>query len=209
MQNLKTKNILKLHGNVQVIEYNSYYLFDGPGEEKAFIFYQGAKVEEEAYAKFLFKLADNGVDCFLIKMPFRFALFGINKANDILDNYSYDECFIGGHSLGGACASIFYSSNISNINGLILIESRVNTKLNTSSKVLSIIATEDGILNKKSYEESRNNILGDFVEVVVEGGNHSGFANYGEQRKDNKSTISKEEQQTKTIDAILEFLDIT
>ena len=77
-------------------------------------------------------------------------------------------------------------------------------KLSDDAKALSIVGSLDGVL--KSYEESKKYLPSGYKEVLIDGGNHSGFANYGEQNGDNKATISKEEQQEMTVDAIVEFV---
>lgn len=53
----------------------------------------------------------------------------------------------------------------------------------------------------------RDNI--DYTEniVVIEGGNHAQFGNYGEQKGDTPADISPQEQQSQTVDAIDEFID--
>ena len=45
-----------------------------------------------------------------------------------------------------------------------------------------------------------------FTEIIIEGGNHANVVNYGEQKGDNQATISKEEQQKKTVEAVAEFI---
>jgi len=97
------KKYLASTENVRVIENDSFYFFDGPGSTDALIFYQGAKVEVEAYAKFLNRISEKGVDTFLIKMPFNFAFFGAQKADEVINNYSYDNYYIAGHSLRRSC----------------------------------------------------------------------------------------------------------
>ena len=51
-------------GGVTVTQIDEGYWFDGPSEDKALIFYPGAKVEETAYAPMMKSLAEQGVDCF-------------------------------------------------------------------------------------------------------------------------------------------------
>jgi len=97
------KKYLASTENVRVIENDSFYFFDGPGSTGAIIFYQGAKVEAAAYAKLLYKISEKGVDTFLIKMPFNFAFFGAQKADEVINNYSYDNYYIAGHSLRRSC----------------------------------------------------------------------------------------------------------
>ena len=52
---------------------------------------------------------------------------------------------------------------------------------NTDLTVLSVYGSEDGVMNREKYEASRVNLPQNFTEIVLEGGNHSGFAVYGEQ----------------------------
>ena len=85
---------------------------DGTGNKEAIIFYPGAKVEYTAYLPLCVKLAEQGVDCFLVKMPFHLAIFGMNKAGNIMDNYSYDNWYLAGHSLGGAMAANYVADNV-------------------------------------------------------------------------------------------------
>ena len=43
--------------------------------------------------------------------------------------------------------------------------------------------------------------------VIIEGGNHAQYGNYGEQSGDPKATISDVEQQKITVEAIVEFIN--
>lgn len=86
-----------------------YKLRDGvtvfaPEEPSAgFIFYPGGKVEYTAYAPLLRACAERGVLCVLIRMPCNLAVFNINGANGIPDQFpDADHWYLGGHSLGGA-----------------------------------------------------------------------------------------------------------
>ena len=56
-------------------------------------------MEETAYAPMLYKLAEEGVDTFLLSMPFHIAIFGENKATTIMEQYAYDDYYLMGHSL--------------------------------------------------------------------------------------------------------------
>ena len=91
--------------SVNVMETQRGYLFDGPGRnEKSVVFYPGVKVEEVAYAPLMQMVAERGVDCFLLHMPFNLALFGRGAAAQLADQYEYDEWYLAGHSLGGVVA---------------------------------------------------------------------------------------------------------
>ena len=74
---------------VSVEKFDKGWFFDGAGEEKALIFYPGAKVATEAYAPLMYQLAESGIDCFLVDMPFHMAFFGMNRAEEIMQEYNY------------------------------------------------------------------------------------------------------------------------
>ena len=76
---------LKSDREVQVSEMENGFFFDGEGKKDLFIFYPGAKVEESAYAPLMRKIAEKGVDCYLVRMPLRFSLFAAGRAEDALD----------------------------------------------------------------------------------------------------------------------------
>lgn len=91
---------LKSDDTVTVTQTAYGWFFDGPSETDALIFYPGGKVEETAYAPLLHALAERGMDCCLVSMPFRLAVFGVNKADQVMAQYDYAHWYIGGHSLG-------------------------------------------------------------------------------------------------------------
>ena len=92
---------------VTVTKTEDGYFFDGKGTESAMVFYPGAKVEEISYAPLMKQLAANGLDCYLVTMPGNLAIFGMNKATDVMTAYKYKHWYIGGHSLGGAMAASY------------------------------------------------------------------------------------------------------
>lgn len=61
--------------DAQTFEIEGGYFVDGRGEDTALVFYQGAKVDAEAYLPLMKRLAENGVDCFLLKTPFDMPIF--------------------------------------------------------------------------------------------------------------------------------------
>ena len=76
--------------DAQTFEIEGGYFVDGQGEDTALIFYQGAKVDAEAYLPLMKRLAENGVDCFLLKTPFDMPIFDSNAADKIIGKYDYD-----------------------------------------------------------------------------------------------------------------------
>ena len=197
---------LKTNDKVKVTKISDGYFFDGYGNNKAIIFYPGAKVETESYSKLMYDLADNGVDCFLIDMPLRIAFLGKNKADEIIDNYKYDEYIMMGHSLGGVVATLYLNDN-NKTKSIIYLASYPNNELKKDTKMLSIYGSNDKVLSKESYNKSKPNWSDNYLEYVIDGGNHSGFANYGEQKGDGKANIDNIEQQQLAVNKILEFVN--
>ena len=193
--------------NVSVINTTNGLLLDGPGCDTALIFYPGAKVEYTAYIPLLMELSNNNVDCFIVKMPFNLAFIGSDSADDLISNhsYNYSNWYIGGHSLGGLAASSYTTKHNDNIKGLILLASYPTEKVDNN--VLSIYGSEDKILNKEKYEESKKFLPDNYTEYVINGANHAQFGAYGRQENDGAATISLDMQINQTCDEILKFIN--
>ena len=191
--------------NVSVIEIDDGLFLDGPGNETALIFYPGAKIESTAYLPMLSELSSCGVDCFLMEMPFNLAFLGQNEADEVFDNsnYSYSNWYISGHSLGGAMAAS-YAANHDGLKGLILFASYPTEDLDDLS-VLSIYGSNDKVLNRQSYESSKN-LSDNFTERIIDGGNHAQFASYGNQSGDGLAQISSESQVNQSVNYVLDFI---
>ena len=189
---------------VTVKQTGSGWLFDGPSEEEALIFYPGAKVEETAYAPLLHELAAEEMDVYLMKMPLHLAFFGINKAAPVIREGGYDRCYVGGHSLGGAMVAFYAAGHEEEIDGAILLAAYPTKK--THADTVIIYGTEDHVLNLSRVEEAENLVTGVYREYTISGGNHAQFGDYGEQAGDGKANITAQEQRKQTIEAIREFL---
>lgn len=188
---------------VTVTETADSYFFDGSGQDSALIFYGGAKVDCEAYAPLMHTLAQNGVDCFLLKLPFRMALMDSNAAQKVMDSHAYPRWYLGGHSMGGVAASVFTTAHPAEVKGLVLLAAYPTAKIDDPVALLTVYGTEDKVLNREQYEKARQYFPADTREVVIDGGNHAGFGNYGKQDGDGEATVSPEEQQRRTAQEIL------
>lgn len=205
----KAKEALESSVTVNVSKEKDYYIFEPEKYETGIIFYPGGKVEAEAYAPLLKKLAENDILCILFKMPFNLAVFDKNKANSVIDKYNVDW-YMSGHSLGGAMASSYTANNLDKIKGLILFAAYSTVDLSdTGLDVLSIYGTNDNILNMKKYQENLKNLPSNYKEFVISGANHSGFADYGLQKNDGTASISNDEQINKSVQFIVDFFSKT
>ena len=192
-------------GVVTVEQTKSGWLFDGPSDDKALIFYPGAKVDAKAYAPILRLLAQEDIDVYLVKMPLNLAFFGIGRAGEIVEDSAYEQYYISGHSLGGAMAAGYAAEHESEFAGVILFAAYPTQE--TSLAALVIYGSEDEVLNMARIAEAPNLVSGNYNEVVIDGGNHAQFGNYGKQKGDGEADISAEEQQTQTIQAIRKFIN--
>ncbi len=205
-----TENALKYlesTDTVKVSEIDQGYLFDGPGTRAALAFYPGAKVDEKAYAQLMSIIADSGVDCFLIKMPFHMAFLARNKADSVIDEYSYEKWYVGGHSLGGAMAGIYVASHPDKVRGAVMLAAYTIDKISDPLSVLAITATNDKVMNWDDYNENHPNFPTDTTDVSIEGGNHSQFGDYGLQKGDGEATMSQDDQMEQVRAAVEEFVN--
>ena len=193
---------------VTIHEISEGLFLDSAASDKALIFYPGAKVEYTAYLPLLYQLAENDIDVFMIDMPLNCAIFGINKVNDILEQYQYEHYYLAGHSLGGAMIANYCSTSTYQFDGLILLAAYPTNDLSDKDMwVLSIYGSEDKVVNLTKIEEGKELMPQNYQEVVIEGGNHAQFGNYGNQKGDGTATITTDEQQKITIEKILEMIN--
>ncbi len=166
--------------------------------DTAIIFYPGAKVEAKSYLPLLDQLRDIGLQCIMVEMPFNMALFDSDAAKEVIAEFpEVEHWYMMGHSMGGAFGSKFVSENPELFEGLILLGAYPYGEYSLENTL-----TIYGSLNTSVAEEI------DYTEnvVVIEGGNHAQFGNYGPQKGDLPATISAEEQQRQTVEAIKTFV---
>ena len=77
----------------------------------------------------------------------------------------------------------------------------------TDLAALSIYGSQDGVLNRGNYESAYSHLPANASEIIIDGGNHAGFGDYGTQSGDGEATISRGEQQRITADAIATFME--
>lgn len=195
---------LESDDTVVVSEVDNGYFFDGPGSDSLFVFYPGAYVRAGAYAPLMHELAQQGMDCVALDMPYDLAFLGVGRAGGVIAEGSYESYYVGGHSLGGVAAAMYAARHEDELAGVILLAAYSTNDLSDSGlAVLSAYGSNDGILFGGSYESNRENLPADTVELVIDGGNHAQFGSYGEQHGDGEATISAAEQRSATESAIL------
>jgi dienelactone hydrolase len=184
-------------------------VFEPDNARAGLIFYPGGKVEHTAYIPLMQACSEAGILCILLEMPFNLAVFDINAANGIQEEYPHIErWYIGGHSLGGSMAASYLSDCVNEYEGLILLGSySTESFVNTDIRVLSVYGSEDKVLNMEKYEKNRKNLPENFEEYIIEGGCHAYFGMYGKQEGDGVPTVTNAEQIKYTASKISQFIE--
>ena len=172
-----------------------------------FIFYPGGLVPARAYAPLMQALAEEGVLCVVPVMPFRLAVLDMNAADGIAAQYpDITRWAIGGHSLGGAMAASYAAGHGEDFSALVLLAAYSTAELPEDLSVASIYGDADGVMNREKYAKYRPNLPENTVEVVIPGGNHAQFGDYGPQKGDGEAAVLPEEQLRQTVQSILPLL---
>jgi len=165
-----------------------------PGATTALAFYPGGKVQAEAYMPLLRRIARDGTDCYLVKMPFNLAVFGVNRVEGVMAAHPHDRWLLAGHSLGGAMAARWAAAHPGRLDGLVLLAAYPDRPLPEDLPVLVLYGSEDGVLNRSNLEKSASLLPPYAVVRQLSGGNHANFGSYGAQRDDGIASVTPEAQ---------------
>ena len=193
---------------IQVTIGDSTIVFEPQTAEAGLIFYPGGKVEHTAYIPLMRACASEGILCVLVEMPFRLAVFDVNAAEGIQQQYpEVQRWYIGGHSLGGSMAAAYLEEHSEDYSGLVLLGSYSTADLSkTNLDVLSVYGSEDRVMNREKYAENKANLPESTTEIIIEGGCHAYFGMYGPQSGDGIPTLTNEEQIDLTAKKIAELV---
>lgn len=188
-----------------------WYVFEPEGAPTAgFIFYPGGLVDPAAYAPLMQRLSDGGILAIIVPMPLDLAVFGVGNADDVVARYPHiDTWIIGGHSLGGAMACEYIKDGASKIDGLALLASYPADSTDLSDLPIaatSIFGSEDGVAGDV-FDQSLQRLPDGTSLKEIQGGNHAQFGDYGPQDGDGVATLSRDEQQRLTAEAILGLIE--
>lgn len=206
-----------MYEEVTVAEWDddSYHVFkpQDQGPTKGFIFYGGSQVDSRSYAPCAYEMAREGYLIVLVSFPKDVALLAPERAGVVIQAFPDIEVWaIGGHSMGGIAACEYAKGNLGTFDAVILWASKPteeNRLDDADIAALSIYATNDGIYDAATIEESQDHLPDDTVWVEIEGGNHFQLGWYLDDHKpiDGDAEITREDQQAQAIAATLDFLD--
>jgi hypothetical protein len=163
------------------------------------IIYPGGHVDYRSYAPIARQIASRGYLVSIVRMPLSLPVLGVNKADEVRAAFPDIRYWvIGGHSLGGSMAASYAVHHPLGVQGLFLWASYPPVDDNLSAtdlKGLSTYGSEDLVLNRDNLNSTLVLLPPGTIRVVIEGGNHAQFGNYGPQPGDGVATISSEDQQ--------------
>ncbi|HFK1684561.1 alpha/beta hydrolase [Bacillus sp. SRB1LM] len=172
------------------------------------IFYQGAKVEAEAYSYLGEALAKDGHFVVMPKLPLNLAILGINAVDSVMEQYpEVQKWYVAGHSMGGAMISKYAFQNEDKVDGIIFLGSYPAGDFSTKSMpMLSIYGEVDALATVEKIENNKKFMSKNTTMHMIKGGNHAHFGMYGEQKGDNASLITPKAQRDETVKVIEEWL---
>jgi hypothetical protein len=202
-----------LGSDSQVLVSENEYIVFQPAEgipETGLIFYPGGRVDYRSYAPALREIARGGYLVVLVPAPLNLMIFDPNAAEVVIPEFpQITHWAVGGHSLGGAMAANFLYTHPDAAAGLVLWASypASNNDLSDSGlRVLSVYGTLD-MGGQEAFDSSREVLPADTTWVVIPGGNHAQFGDYGPQPGDNVGTISAADQQAQAVKATVNLLE--
>lgn len=161
------------------------------------LLYPGARVRPESYAPLAQRLAMEGFRTWIVKMPLNLAVFGVNRADGIIDAAPERAFVIGGHSLGGVMAARYAVKHAKRMKGVFFLASypdEAGSLHEAKLPVLSLFGSEDGVLNRTALEQAKTYMPVQTQYVEINGGNHAQFGSYGSQKGDGIARITAADQ---------------
>ncbi len=168
-------------------------------------FIPGALVDPRAYEQIFAPIVAAGYPVFIVKPPLGVAFTVPDAVADAeIAAPDVEQWVIAGHSLGGAVAS----DQLDNAAGLILLAAYPISDVSSAElPVLSISGSNDALATPENITQSKPDLPAETTFVVVDGGIHSYFGDYGEQRGDGQPGISREQAQEQIQEQMLTFLN--
>ncbi|MCB9414282.1 MAG: alpha/beta hydrolase [Actinobacteria bacterium] len=168
-------------------------------------FIPGALVDPRAYEQIFAPVVAAGYPVFIVKPPLGVAFTVPDAVADAeVAAPEVEQWVIAGHSLGGAVAS----DQLDNAAGLMLLGSYPIGDISSQEiPVLSVSGSNDAFTTPQDIEQSMADLPDGTTFVVVEGGIHAYFGDYGLQRGDGSPGIPREQAQEQIQASMLKFLN--
>jgi hypothetical protein len=169
---------------------------DGGDDREAVVFLPGAGVPPEAYLpNWAPVVAETGMTVHIPDLPLRFAILARGRADAVRERFPRTErWWIGGHSLGGATASLVVAGAEPGVwAGVVFWASYPADSASLADRddltVVSVAGAEDGLSTPADLAERRGLLPADAQVTSIDGVVHAQFGAYGAQRGDGTPTV--------------------
>jgi dienelactone hydrolase len=186
----------------------------GTPSTTAVFFQPGARVDARAYAAVLRPLAEAGHVVVIPKQPLGIAFLAISAFGSAQSAYpAVTGWVVGGHSLGGTVAAIDADAHDADatapVIGLLLYASYPASDMSTTltAAALSISGSEDGLATPAKIDAARPDLPKGTTFIVIDGGVHAFFGDYGPQPGDGAPTISHDDARRQIAAASIAWVD--
>ena len=148
---------LESNANVTVEDKGNFIVFTPTSHIPitGFILYPGGHVDYRSYAPIAQEIASHGYRVSIVRMPLSLAVFGIDRADEVISAYPDMRYWvIGGHSLGGSMAAAYAKSHSDNVQGVAFWASYPATSDDLSTtdlKGLSTYGSNDQVLDMDTF----------------------------------------------------------
>lgn len=173
------------------------------------VFQPGASVDPYAYLPMLSRVAAAGYEVVIIRQPLELGFMSITKPERVIAQYPEATTWVvGGHSLDGVVASEAALED-DGVDGLVLWASYPagDHSHRDALRVTSITGSLDGLSTPAKIAAHAGMLPADTTYVVVEGGIHSYFGDYGHQRGDGEASVDRATAQDEIVGATVDALD--
>lgn len=169
------------------------------------VFYPGARVDPRAYLALLRPLAVAGHLVVVVKPPLNIALLAGGAAATFDAHPEVVRWVVGGHSLGGTAAASM--TDDPRVAGLLLWASYPAGDLSASGPpALSVSGDRDGLATPTDIAAARPLLPATTEYVVVAGGVHAYFGDYGPQPGDGVPGVDRAAAQQQITEASAAFV---
>lgn len=181
---------------------------------KGVIVYPGANCDIRGYAPLLRPIAGAGYLVVAVSMPFDFAIFAPDSADEVREAYpSINEWVLIGHSMGGAMAGRYAYHHQHELAGLLFWDSYPPQPNDLSASSLPIMHIHRGTLEgdpPQKFRDMRHLFPASSRWVAIPGGIHMYFGSFngGGYEEEWEPLISRERQLDMVVAATLDWLQV-
>lgn len=186
------------------------------GDKTPLLFFPGAMVAPAAYAPLARALALRGHVVVIAALPMRGAFGGgedtafLHRTHDMATRHG-PRWVVAGHSKGGKIAALYARTFPDSVAALALVGTshpRDISLADASYPVVQLLADRDPLASLERADRNRHNLPVSTSRIVVPGGNHSQFGDYGFQPGDRTARITRTAQRTVVVETLAQALDV-